>query len=71
MTEAHRELGLAVVQVGHLAGEELHVGATDTDPLDVDHHLPRRGGRRSDVLHLVLSGRGDDECSHRRTGCGS
>ena len=39
VTEPHREPGMAFVQVGHLAGEELDVGTTDTDPLDVDDHL--------------------------------
>jgi hypothetical protein len=45
VTEPDRELGMAVAQIRHLAGEELHVGATDTDPLDVDHHLARLGSR--------------------------
>ena len=47
--EPHRVFGVALVQVGHLAGEELHVGAAHTDPLDVDHDLARRrrpGARR-------------------------
>ena len=71
VSEPHRELGLAVVQVGHLAGEELDVGATDADPVDVDHDLARGGRRRRDVLRPRLSGRGHDERPHRRTGSGS
>jgi hypothetical protein len=30
---------VSLVQVGHLAGEELHIGAAHTDALDVDDHL--------------------------------
>ena len=37
--EAHRVGRVPLVQVGHLAGEELHVGAADADPLDVDDDL--------------------------------
>ena len=47
--EPHRVRGVALVQVGHLAGEELDVGAAHADPLDVDDDLARgrhRRGRR-------------------------
>ena len=46
VAEPHRERGLAVVQIAHLAGEELDVGAADPDPLHVDHHLTGGGDRR-------------------------
>ena len=56
--------GLAGVQVAHLAGEELHVGATDPDPVDVDHHLAGAGHRWIDVGHGGLVGSGQDEGAH-------
>lgn len=37
--EAHRAGSVSLVQVGHLAGEQLHIGAAPTDALDVDDHL--------------------------------
>ena len=51
VAQPHRVAGVALVQVGHLAGEELDVGAADADPLDVHHHLAGRSDRRCDVLH--------------------
>ncbi len=42
VTEAHRVGGMAVVQVGHVAGVELDVGAADADAGDVDDGLAGR-----------------------------
>ena len=36
---------VAGMQIGHFAGEELHIGAADAHPLDVNHHLASFGGR--------------------------
>ena len=41
VAEPHRVGGVALVQIGHLAGEELHVGAAHADPLHVDDGLAR------------------------------
>ena len=63
------KLRVALVQVGHLAGEELDVRAADADPLDVDDHLTRprpRSGRRPG--RRPHRGRGDDEGPHAVTG---
>ncbi|GAB3132219.1 hypothetical protein GCM10027161_07070 [Microbispora hainanensis] len=54
------------MQIAHLAGEQLHVGAADADPLDVDDHLPGRGGGWIDVHDLGPAGAGDDQCPHYR-----
>ena len=42
MTEAHRIGRMPGVEIGHLAGEELDVGAADSHPFDVDDDLARR-----------------------------
>ena len=41
VTGPHREARVALVQVGHLPGEELDVGAAYADPLDRDDRLAR------------------------------
>jgi hypothetical protein len=39
VADAHRVGRVSLVQVGHLAGEELHISAAHTDAVDVDDHL--------------------------------
>jgi hypothetical protein len=55
------------MQVGHLTGEELDVGAADTHSFDVDDDLAARGHRLLDVLDLALQRAGDDERPHACT----
>ena len=68
VAEPDRELGVAVVEVGHLAGEELDIGPAHPGPLDVDDGLagPRDG--RGDLLDAGLPRGGDHEGPHR---CGA
>ena len=48
VTEAHRETRVTVVQVGHVAPEEIDVGATHANPLDInDDRPPRQRGMSS------------------------
>ena len=53
-----RRIGYAAspVKVGHLAGEELHVGAADADALHLDDDLARGRDRGRHLLHLAASG---------------
>ena len=44
------------MEVSHLAGEELDIGAADTDPLDIDDDLAGLGGGWLDVPDLGLRG---------------
>jgi hypothetical protein len=41
---------MSLVEVGHLAGEQLDVGAADPNPFHLDHDLTRAGHRRVDVI---------------------
>ena len=67
VAEPHRVGGVALVQVGHLAGEELHVGAADADPRRRRRRpAPAAGHRRRDLLDLGPPGAGDDEGAHHR-----
>ena len=70
MPEAHRVRRVPLVKVGHLAGEELHVGAAETDPLHVDDDLAGSRHRGRHLLHLALPRPGQDvrahgACAHR------
>jgi hypothetical protein len=65
--DADRVGRLTGVQVGHLAGEELRVGAAHPAPLDVDDDLARPGDRRRHVAYLGTPGTGDDEGTHPAT----
>jgi hypothetical protein len=56
----------AGVQVAHVAGEQLDVGAADAGPLDVHHHLPAGRGRRVHLPHFRLAGAGEDQGAHQR-----
>jgi hypothetical protein len=49
--DPHRVGGVARVQVRHLAGEELDVGAAHARPQDVDHDLAGSGDGRRHVDH--------------------
>ena len=62
--EAHRVAGVALVQVRHLAGEELDVRAAEADPLDVEDHAADGGRRRLDIEDGRLAPAGHDEGSH-------
>jgi len=62
-----RVFSLTRVQVGHLAGVELDVGAADAHPLDVDDAFVRPGFRAGDLAHLRSAGSGDDERTHRHS----
>jgi hypothetical protein len=64
VAEAHRKPRVTLVQVGHLTGEELDVGAADPDPLDVDDRLTRGRLRGRDLLHRALPRRGEHERPH-------
>ena len=57
----------AVVQVAHLAVEQLRVSTTEADALDVDDDLPGRRDRGRDVLHLGLVRPGEDQRPHQNS----
>ena len=65
VAEPQREVRVTLVQVGHLAGEELDVGAADADAMDVDDDLPGPRDRRLDLEHGRLVRCRDDERPHR------
>jgi hypothetical protein len=71
MPEPQRVRGVALLQVSHLAGKELDVGAAYADPLDVDNHLPRRWPRVLDLGDLAPARAGDHERSHAAAGGGA
>ena len=50
VAEPHRVGRMPLVQVGHLAGEELDVGAAHAHALDFHDHLSRPGDGRRDLL---------------------
>jgi len=64
VADAHGELGVVLMQVGHLAGEELEISPTDPRAFDIHNDLARPGRRRRDVLDLALARPGDHEGSH-------
>jgi hypothetical protein len=64
VADADRVGGLAAVQVGHRAGEELRVRAADPGALDVDDDLARAWFGGCHVLDLGLARAGDDEGAH-------
>ena len=69
VAQPHRIRGVTLVQVGHLAGEELDVGTADPDPVDVDHHLPGvRPARPGPPGPSSGQWGGDDEGTHRTAG---
>jgi hypothetical protein len=70
MPEAHRIRRVPLVKVDHLAGEELHVSAADSDSLHVDNDLAGDRHRRRHLLHPALPRPGQDvrahgACTHR------
>jgi hypothetical protein len=52
------------LEIGHLAGEELDIGAADSNPFDVDDDLPRARYRCQHFLHRALFRRGQDVRAH-------
>ena len=52
------------MEVGHLAGPELDVGAADADAVDIDDDLTRRGDGIGDLFDRAFAGRVDDESPH-------
>src|SRR5688500_4951586 len=67
VTEAHREAGVPLVEVLHLAGEELDVGAADPVAFHVDDRFPRpRHGRRN-LLYGAAPGSVEHEGPHGRS----
>ena len=64
VAEPHRVRRVALVQVGHVAGEELDVGPAYAGPLDVHHHLAGCGHRWLDLGHGELARAGEYERSH-------
>ncbi|GAA2070683.1 hypothetical protein GCM10009780_01940 [Actinomadura alba] len=56
---------MAVAQIGHLAGEELDVGAADTDTVHVDDDLAGFGDRHRDPLDATPARAVQDERPHR------
>src|SRR6266536_2947598 len=64
MSWPHRIFRVALVQVGHLAGEELDIGPADAGQLDVDDGLAGSGRGARDVRDDGLPRAGDDESSH-------
>ena len=55
VAEAHRIVRVALVQVGHVAGEELRIGAADADTLHRGQYLAVSRRRGGDVLHATLA----------------
>ena len=64
MTEAHWIGRMPGVEIGHLAGEELDVGAADSHPFDVDDDLASAGHRCRHVMYRTLFRRGQDVRTH-------
>ena len=61
-----------LIDVGHLAGVELDVGAADADPLDVDEQLARGAATGSGTSSTAACARcGDDERAHQLAAVGS
>ena len=67
VTEAHRETRVTVVQVGHVAPEEIDVGATHANPLDINDDRPRLGNGGCHFADLDRKGCGDDKGAHQTT----
>jgi len=57
VADAHREVRVPLVEVGHLAGVELDVGAAHAGPLHVHHDVTSGSDRRLDILDAGLTGR--------------
>ena len=65
MPEPQRVGGVALVEVRHLPGEELDVGAADPHPLHVNDRLARNGNRHRHLLDRTLFRTGEDIRPHR------
>src|SRR5262249_25641147 len=67
VADPQRVAGLAGVQVVHIAGEHLDVGAADAGPGDVDDDQAGAGHGVLDLADLGPRGSGEDERSHAAT----
>ncbi|CAB4567182.1 unannotated protein [freshwater metagenome] len=64
MAKTNGERGEALLDVRHLAGIQLDIGATNADSFNLNDELPRSGNRVSKLVHLSDTGRGDNERAH-------
>ncbi len=60
-------MGVALFEVGHVAGEELDVGAADADAFDVHDDLSRDRDRLRDIFHRTPVGAAEDVGAHGST----
>ncbi len=65
VAEAHRVARVTLIEIGHLTGEELDVGAAHADTGDVDDDLAGTGCGCRDVLHRTAARTMHDEGTHR------
>ncbi len=56
VTDPHRVGRDAIMEVLHLAGEELHIGAADPGAVNVDDHIAGGGDRALHLPHLRVPG---------------
>src|ERR1022692_437661 len=68
MADPDRKPGVALVQIRHLTGEELGIGAADPGALDVHHDITRSGRRRCDIHDRALARSGNHERPHALPG---
>jgi hypothetical protein len=65
VTRAQRETRLALLEIGQLPGEKLDIGAADSHPVNIDHHLARTGNRHGDALNAGRLGALDNQGAHK------
>lgn len=65
VSDPQRVVGLALVQIGHLPGVELGIGAADANPFDVDYYLAGIGSWRLNLIYPSVPRSIDHECAHR------
>jgi hypothetical protein len=56
MSKTNGERGEALLDVRHLAGIQLDIGATNADSFNFNDELPRSGNRVSKLVHLSDTG---------------
>jgi hypothetical protein len=64
MAGAQRKVGKPQAEVRHLAGVELHVGPTESDPFDIDEKLLGPGLGRVNILNAPATRALEDESAH-------